>query len=72
MSAFDTLFSVAPASLPNGSAAATRLTSGEIDHRDNDTPLFSDENRDPDNPQWQLLALLRERSGMENIETPWK
>ncbi|KZV66130.1 hypothetical protein PENSPDRAFT_755922 [Peniophora sp. CONT] len=71
-SAFDTLFTVAPASLPNGSAAATRLTSGEIDNRDHDNPLLSEESRDPDNPQWQLLALLRERSGMENLETPWK
>ncbi|KAI0026974.1 transcriptional regulator of RNA polII, SAGA, subunit-domain-containing protein [Vararia minispora EC-137] len=62
-SAFDTLFTVAPAVLPNSSAAAVRLTSGDLD-RDGDDLVATDETREPDDPQWQLLALLKERSGV--------
>jgi hypothetical protein len=37
--------------------------SGEGDSRGED-PILSDERREPDDPQWQLVALLRERSGV--------
>jgi hypothetical protein len=64
-SAFDTLFTVAPAALPSKSAAAVRLTSsGDGDGRDAEDLIISDDRREPDDPHWQLLALLKERSGV--------
>ncbi|KAI0320878.1 transcriptional regulator of RNA polII, SAGA, subunit-domain-containing protein [Amylostereum chailletii] len=68
-SAFDTLFTVAPAILPNRSAAATRLINGE--HETIDDPILTDERREPDDPHWQLLALLRERSTVNQILQAW-
>ena len=62
-SAFDTLLTVRPAALPNQSAAATRLLS----EGDSDARAFFDQEtyfkeRHTDDPRWQILALLAERS----------
>lgn len=70
VSAFDTLFTMAPAALPNRSATAMRLALGENELR-NDSVL-TDDRREPDDPRWQLLALLRERSTVDEALHSWK
>lgn len=62
-SAFETLFTVRPAVLPNQSAAATRLMA----EGSSDTRLFFDHDvqfkeRHTGDPRWQILAVLAERS----------
>ncbi|TFY78814.1 hypothetical protein EWM64_g5197 [Hericium alpestre] len=70
-SAFDTLFTVSPAVLPNKSAAATRLTTlGDNEPRGTDD-VVDDEQREPQDPSWQLLALLRERSTVDQALETW-
>ncbi|KAI0305895.1 transcriptional regulator of RNA polII, SAGA, subunit-domain-containing protein [Multifurca ochricompacta] len=64
-SAFDTLFTISPSSLPNHSAAAMRLALGENESRDDQ--ILANENREPGNPRWQMLALLRERSSVNEV-----
>ncbi|KAJ3486810.1 hypothetical protein NLI96_g3983 [Meripilus lineatus] len=58
-SSFETLFTLSPATLPNGSAAATRLALGENDTYDEEYLLKDREVKDQ---RWQLFALLGERS----------
>lgn len=58
-SSFNTLFTISPASLPNGSAAAMRLALGENDTYDDELLLKDREVRDQ---RWQMFALLGERS----------
>ncbi|KAG6831104.1 hypothetical protein H0H92_012781 [Tricholoma furcatifolium] len=62
-SAFQTLFTVAPADLPNKSATAMRLALGETDVVDDnyhDIALLKD--REVRDQRWQIVALLAERS----------
>jgi len=62
-SAFHTLFSIAPAELPNNSATAMRLALGETDIVDDnydDITLLKD--REVRDQRWQIVALLAERS----------
>ena len=60
---FRALFVVAPYTLPNQSAAATELFVGDATEKyDEDTniPLLLD--REVNDPRWQTVALLAERS----------
>lgn len=60
-SAFETLFTVGPADLPNKSAAAMRVALGERDdEEDRDVVLLKD--REVRDQRWQIVALLGERS----------
>ncbi|KAG1751663.1 transcriptional regulator of RNA polII, SAGA, subunit-domain-containing protein [Suillus occidentalis] len=60
-SSFDTLFTISPAVLPNKSAAAMRLAIGDNDIMDDeDVILLKD--REVRDQRWQILALLGERS----------
>ncbi|KZT10055.1 uncharacterized protein LAESUDRAFT_735053 [Laetiporus sulphureus 93-53] len=61
-SAFETLFTVSPAILPNKSAAAMRMALGENDMPDYDLPL---KDKDIHDQRWQLLALLSDRSAVK-------
>ena len=69
-SAFDTLFTVSPAVLPNRSATAMRLALGENECREDQ--ILSNENREPSDPRWQMLALLRERSSVNEVASARK
>jgi hypothetical protein len=69
-STFDTLFTISPSVLPNRSAAATRLTLGEIDSREDQ--ILSNDDREPSDPRWQILALLRERSSVNEVASARK
>jgi hypothetical protein len=69
-SAFDTLFTVSPAVLPNRSATAMRLTLGENESREDQ--ILSNENREPSDARWQMLALLRERSSVNEVASARK
>jgi hypothetical protein len=69
-SAFDTLFTIAPSVLPNRSATATRLALGENESREDQ--ILANENREPGDPRWQMLALLRERSSVNEIASARK
>jgi hypothetical protein len=62
-SAFQTLLTIAPADLPNKSAAAMQLSLGDADICDDtqqDVPLLKD--REVRDQRWQIVALLAERS----------
>ncbi len=59
MAALETLFAMAPADLPNQSAAAMRLAVGE--REEDEIPEILKENKVRDY-KWQLMALLAERS----------
>ncbi|KAF5383845.1 hypothetical protein D9615_003650 [Tricholomella constricta] len=62
-SAFQTLFTIAPADLPNKSATAMRLALGEtdvVDDNHHDVVLLKD--REVRDQRWQIVALLAERS----------
>ncbi|KAJ7583433.1 transcriptional regulator of RNA polII, SAGA, subunit-domain-containing protein [Mycena floridula] len=63
--AFETLFTVGAADLPNKSAAAMRLALGErdVDEEDHDIALLKD--REVRDPRWQIVALLGERSSVK-------
>ena len=69
-SAFDTLFTISPSVFPNRSAAATRLTLGENESREDQ--ILSNEDREPSDPRWQMLALLRERSSVNEVASARK
>ncbi|KAI0272478.1 transcriptional regulator of RNA polII, SAGA, subunit-domain-containing protein [Gloeopeniophorella convolvens] len=69
-SAFDTLFTISPSALPNRSAAAMRLTLGENESREDQ--ILTNENREPNDPRWQMLALLRERSSVNEVASARK
>ncbi|KAH9975930.1 transcriptional regulator of RNA polII, SAGA, subunit-domain-containing protein [Lactifluus volemus] len=69
-SAFDTLFTVSPAVLPNRSATAMRLALGENESREDQ--ILSNENREPSDARWQMLALLRERSSVNEVASARK
>ncbi|TFK94187.1 hypothetical protein K466DRAFT_536690 [Polyporus arcularius HHB13444] len=58
-SAFDSLFTVSPAVLPNKSAAAMRLAVGENEPSEDDYVMKDREVKDE---RWQMFALLGERS----------
>ncbi|SJL03569.1 uncharacterized protein ARMOST_06926 [Armillaria ostoyae] len=64
-SAFDTLFAMAPAVLPNGSAAAMHLAIGDREDDEEDIALL----KKPDikDPRWQIVALLGERSTVKEM-----
>ncbi|KAJ7632105.1 hypothetical protein FB45DRAFT_493443 [Roridomyces roridus] len=66
---FNTLFTIAPADIPNKSAAALRLGfMGEDDgmaDNDNDVALLKD--REVRDQRWQILALLAERSTVREV-----
>jgi len=70
VSAFDTLFTIAPSVLPNRSAAATRLALGENESREDQ--ILSNDDREPSDPRWQILALLRERSAVNEVASARK
>ncbi|KAI0725417.1 transcriptional regulator of RNA polII, SAGA, subunit-domain-containing protein [Fomitopsis betulina] len=59
VSAFEALFTISPAVLPNRSAAAMRMTLGDNEGSAEDLPLRENENHDE---RWQILSLLSERS----------
>jgi hypothetical protein len=64
--AFETLFTVAPADLPNKSAAAMRLALGDNSEEDEDTfipPALDDKPMDR-----LVYSLLTQRSGIDNIQ----
>ncbi|KAG6854519.1 hypothetical protein C0991_005431 [Blastosporella zonata] len=66
-SAFQTLFTIAPADLPNKSATAMRLALGETDVMDDtydDIALLKD--REVRDQRWQIVALLAERSAIRD------
>ncbi|KAH7929091.1 hypothetical protein BV22DRAFT_1081711 [Leucogyrophana mollusca] len=64
-SSFDTLFTLSPAVLPNKSAAAMRLAVGDNEIMDDeDISLLKD--REVQDPRWQILALLGERSTVKD------
>jgi hypothetical protein len=69
-STFDTLFTISPSVLPNRSAAATRLTLGENDTREDQ--ILANDDREPNDPRWQILALLRERSSVNEMASARK
>ncbi len=69
-SAFDTLFTISPCILPNRSAAATRLILGENESREDQ--ILANEDREPSDPRWQMLALLRERSSVNEVASARK
>ncbi|PIL24965.1 hypothetical protein GSI_12852 [Ganoderma sinense ZZ0214-1] len=58
-SSFNSLFTVSPAVLPNGSAAAMRLAIGENEPAEDDYAMKEREVKDQ---RWQLFALLSDRS----------
>ncbi|THU99157.1 hypothetical protein K435DRAFT_941039 [Dendrothele bispora CBS 962.96] len=65
--AFETLFTISPADLPNKSAAAMRLALGdrEDEDEDRDIPLLQDQ--DLYDRRRQIIALLGERSSVKEI-----
>ncbi|KAG5643103.1 hypothetical protein DXG03_001567 [Asterophora parasitica] len=66
-SAFQTLFTLAPADLPNRSATAMRLALGETDvvgDNHHDVALLKD--REVRDQRWQIVALLAERSAVRD------
>ncbi|KAH9839856.1 transcriptional regulator of RNA polII, SAGA, subunit-domain-containing protein [Rhodofomes roseus] len=62
VSAFETLFTVSPAVLPNQSAAAMRMALGDNDAAEEELPLRDRETHDQ---RWQMLSLLSERSTLK-------
>ena len=62
-SAFDALFTLRPAVLPNRSAAAMRLALGENNDLDHEVYL---KDRHVTDPRWQLLAMLADRSTIKD------
>ncbi|KAK0202927.1 transcriptional regulator of RNA polII, SAGA, subunit-domain-containing protein [Desarmillaria ectypa] len=64
-SAFDTLFAMAPAVLPNGSAAAMHLAVGDREDDEEDIALLK--KPDVKDPRWQIVALLGERSTVKEM-----
>ncbi|KAF8498647.1 transcriptional regulator of RNA polII, SAGA, subunit-domain-containing protein [Russula emetica] len=69
-SAFDTLFTISPSVLPDRSAAASRLALGENESREDQ--ILSNDDREPSDPRWQILALLRERSAVNELASARK
>jgi len=69
-SAFDTLFTISPSVLPNRSATATRLALGENESREDQ--ILTNDDFDPSNPGSQILALLRERSAVNEVASARK
>jgi len=69
-SAFDAMFTASPSVLPNRSAAATRLALGENESREDQ--ILGNEDREPSDPRWQILALLRERSSVNEMASARK
>jgi hypothetical protein len=60
---FRSVFTLAPHVLPYNSASAMRLLSGK--QQDEPKPgRGGEEERHSDDPRWQLLAILKERSGV--------
>jgi hypothetical protein len=47
-----------------------RLALGENESREDQ--ILSNENRDPSDPRWQMLALLRERSSVNEVASARK
>ncbi|KAF5336035.1 hypothetical protein D9611_006202 [Ephemerocybe angulata] len=62
--AFQTLFTLYPASLPNQSAAAMKLSAipSSVDDDTDDVPVLKD--REARDQRWQIMALLAERSAV--------
>lgn len=58
-SSFDTLFTLRPAVLPTQSAAAMRLSLGDHDGFEHEVQF---KERHFEDPRWQILAMLAERS----------
>jgi hypothetical protein len=69
-SAFDTLFTISPSVLPNRSATATRLAL--VENEPHEDQILTNENREPSDPRWQMLALLRERSSVNEVASARK
>ncbi|EJD48306.1 hypothetical protein AURDEDRAFT_86147 [Auricularia subglabra TFB-10046 SS5] len=72
VSAFDTVLTITPSVLPNQSAAAVRLAQGEPDYtdeRDRNWTLGRGKAPPPprEDPRWQLLTILRERTGVREV-----
>ncbi|KAF8573598.1 hypothetical protein K439DRAFT_1374917 [Ramaria rubella] len=68
-SSFDTLFTLAPAVLPYQSAAAMRLALGEneYDWAEENTDKTKQDERHSDDPRYQLLTLLQNRSTVREM-----
>jgi hypothetical protein len=64
------MFTASPSVLPNRSAAATRLALGENESREDH--ILGNEDREPSDPRWQILALLRERSSVNEMASARK
>lgn len=64
--AFKAAFSLAPHVLPYRSASAARLLSGS-GGEETKVEEVADEERHSDDPRWQLLAILKERSGVREV-----
>lgn len=65
---------MSPAVLANPSAAIRKLSSGDPEQGTRTyagDDVVMDEKRDPDNEAWQLLALLRDRSTVEQAIQSW-
>lgn len=63
--AFETLFTVGPADLPDKSAAAMRFALGVTEDEDEDRDIVKD--REVMDPRWQIVALLGERSTVKEM-----
>ncbi|TEB21817.1 hypothetical protein FA13DRAFT_1741556 [Coprinellus micaceus] len=63
--AFQSLFTLYPASLPNNSASAMRLSAipTAVDDETDDLPVLKD--REVRDQRWQIMALLAERSAVK-------
>lgn len=77
--AFDTVLTITPNVIPNRSAAATRLALGDpdfADERDRTTWTLGARTSGKagqappaprEDPRWQLLSIIRERSGVREV-----
>jgi hypothetical protein len=63
--AFETLFTMAPADLPQKSAAAMKLALGDREDEDEDDGIPILKNRETGDPKRQILALLAQRSAVK-------
>jgi len=63
---FRAVFTFAPHVLPYNSASAMRLTSGKSPE-ESKLGRSGEEERHSDDPRWQLLAILKERSGVQEV-----
>jgi hypothetical protein len=63
--AFETLFTMSPADLPNKSAAAIKLALGDRDDEDEEENIPILKDRQAGDAKWQIAALLAQRSAVK-------